>query len=217
MTVDGTHELVSLHAENLTGPITGPWRVHTTTMVLEGIDSWSRRRTTWSPTTSGERQMCSRTGARRARSELAFWRRCISWMQAKDGRSRPRGGRPRADPIGLLPPRVVLMTAANEMRLSNASRCSWTPGCNQREHMPRRRRTVCEHQRPSRAESCFPAPRASSLIRKPRESRACFSTTVNNMCVFPLVRGLVPSAVWKLPHLLACDMSEVVSAGPPLV
>lgn len=36
VTVDGTHELVSVHAENLTGPITGPWRVHTTTMVLEG-------------------------------------------------------------------------------------------------------------------------------------------------------------------------------------
>jgi hypothetical protein len=34
--VDGSHELVSVHAENLTGPITGPWRVHTTTMVLEG-------------------------------------------------------------------------------------------------------------------------------------------------------------------------------------
>lgn len=34
--VDGSNELVSVHAENLTGPITGPWRVHTTTMVLEG-------------------------------------------------------------------------------------------------------------------------------------------------------------------------------------
>lgn len=34
--VDGSHELVSVHAENLTGPITGPWKVHTTTMVLEG-------------------------------------------------------------------------------------------------------------------------------------------------------------------------------------
>ncbi len=34
--VDGSHELASVHAENLTGPITGPWRVHTTTMVLEG-------------------------------------------------------------------------------------------------------------------------------------------------------------------------------------
>jgi hypothetical protein len=33
---DGTDELVSVHAENLTGPITGPWKVHTTTMVLEG-------------------------------------------------------------------------------------------------------------------------------------------------------------------------------------
>jgi Tol biopolymer transport system component len=36
VTVDGTHELISVHAENLTGPITGPWKVHTTTMVLEG-------------------------------------------------------------------------------------------------------------------------------------------------------------------------------------
>lgn len=36
VTGDGTHELVSVHAENLTGPITGPWKVHTTTMVLEG-------------------------------------------------------------------------------------------------------------------------------------------------------------------------------------
>jgi hypothetical protein len=33
---DGTRELISVHAENLTGPIMGPWRVHTTTMVLEG-------------------------------------------------------------------------------------------------------------------------------------------------------------------------------------
>lgn len=33
---DGTRELVSVHAENLTGPITGPWKVHTTTMTLEG-------------------------------------------------------------------------------------------------------------------------------------------------------------------------------------
>jgi hypothetical protein len=32
----GTRELVSVHAENLTGPITGPWTVHTTSMVLEG-------------------------------------------------------------------------------------------------------------------------------------------------------------------------------------
>ncbi len=33
---DGSRELVSVHAENLTGPITGPWRVHTTTMILDG-------------------------------------------------------------------------------------------------------------------------------------------------------------------------------------
>jgi hypothetical protein len=33
---DGTRELVSIHAENLTGPITGPWHVHRTVMVLEG-------------------------------------------------------------------------------------------------------------------------------------------------------------------------------------
>jgi dipeptidyl aminopeptidase/acylaminoacyl peptidase len=31
---DGTRELISVHAENVTGPITGPWKVHTTTMVL---------------------------------------------------------------------------------------------------------------------------------------------------------------------------------------
>jgi Tol biopolymer transport system component len=36
LTADGTRELVSVHAENLTGPITGPWKVHTTTMSLEG-------------------------------------------------------------------------------------------------------------------------------------------------------------------------------------
>jgi hypothetical protein len=36
VTPAGTHELVSVHAQNLTGPITGPWRVHTTTMALEG-------------------------------------------------------------------------------------------------------------------------------------------------------------------------------------
>ncbi len=33
---DGTRELVSVHAENITGPITGPWKVHRTTMVLRG-------------------------------------------------------------------------------------------------------------------------------------------------------------------------------------
>jgi hypothetical protein len=33
---DGTHELVSVHAENMTGPITGPWKVHRTTMFLQG-------------------------------------------------------------------------------------------------------------------------------------------------------------------------------------
>jgi hypothetical protein len=36
VTPAGTRELISVHAENLTGPITGPWRVHTTTMVLQG-------------------------------------------------------------------------------------------------------------------------------------------------------------------------------------
>jgi hypothetical protein len=39
---------------------------------------------------------------------------------------------------------------------------------------------------------CSHASRALSLILKPRESRACFSTAVNNMRVFPLVRALVP-------------------------
>jgi TolB protein len=33
---EGIYELVSVHAENLTGPITGPWQVHTAIMVLEG-------------------------------------------------------------------------------------------------------------------------------------------------------------------------------------
>jgi hypothetical protein len=36
VTPAGTRELVSVHAENLTGPITGLWKVHTTSMVLEG-------------------------------------------------------------------------------------------------------------------------------------------------------------------------------------
>jgi hypothetical protein len=31
---DGTRELISVHAENVAGPVTGPWKVHTTTMVL---------------------------------------------------------------------------------------------------------------------------------------------------------------------------------------
>jgi hypothetical protein len=35
---DGTRALVSVHAENLTGPITGPWKVHRTTMSLRGDD-----------------------------------------------------------------------------------------------------------------------------------------------------------------------------------
>jgi Tol biopolymer transport system component len=33
---DGTRELVSIHAENVGGPLSGPWEVHTTTMVLRG-------------------------------------------------------------------------------------------------------------------------------------------------------------------------------------
>jgi hypothetical protein len=33
---DGTRALVSIHAENMTGPITGPWNVHRTTMFLRG-------------------------------------------------------------------------------------------------------------------------------------------------------------------------------------
>jgi hypothetical protein len=33
---DGTRELVSVHAENLGDSLSGPWRVHTTTMVLQG-------------------------------------------------------------------------------------------------------------------------------------------------------------------------------------
>jgi len=35
---DGTRALVSVHAENMTGPITGPWKVHSTTMFLRGDD-----------------------------------------------------------------------------------------------------------------------------------------------------------------------------------
>ncbi len=33
---DGTRELISVHAENVAGPITGRWKVHTTTMALKG-------------------------------------------------------------------------------------------------------------------------------------------------------------------------------------
>jgi hypothetical protein len=35
---EGTRALVSVHAENMTGPITGPWKVHRTTMFLRGDD-----------------------------------------------------------------------------------------------------------------------------------------------------------------------------------
>jgi hypothetical protein len=35
---DGTRALVSVHAENMTGPLTGPWKVHRTTMFLQGND-----------------------------------------------------------------------------------------------------------------------------------------------------------------------------------
>jgi TolB protein len=35
---DGSRALVSVHAENMTGPITGPWKVHRTTMFLRGDD-----------------------------------------------------------------------------------------------------------------------------------------------------------------------------------
>jgi hypothetical protein len=33
---DGTRELVSIHAENVGDSLSGPWRVHTTTIVLDG-------------------------------------------------------------------------------------------------------------------------------------------------------------------------------------
>jgi hypothetical protein len=33
---DGTRELVSVHAENLGDSLSGPWQLHTTTMVLQG-------------------------------------------------------------------------------------------------------------------------------------------------------------------------------------
>jgi hypothetical protein len=33
---DGARELVSIHAENVGDSLSGPWRVHTTTMVLQG-------------------------------------------------------------------------------------------------------------------------------------------------------------------------------------
>jgi Tol biopolymer transport system component len=33
---DGTRQLISIHAENIGDSLSGPWRVHTTTMVLEG-------------------------------------------------------------------------------------------------------------------------------------------------------------------------------------
>ena len=33
---DGTRELVSVHAENVGGYVEGPWKIHTTTMVLQG-------------------------------------------------------------------------------------------------------------------------------------------------------------------------------------
>ena len=33
---DGTRELVSVHAENVGGNVDGPWKIHTTTMVLQG-------------------------------------------------------------------------------------------------------------------------------------------------------------------------------------
>jgi hypothetical protein len=33
---DGTPELVSVHAENVGDSLSGPWRVRSTTMVLEG-------------------------------------------------------------------------------------------------------------------------------------------------------------------------------------
>jgi hypothetical protein len=33
---DGIRELISIHAENVGGPLSGPWEVHTTTMILRG-------------------------------------------------------------------------------------------------------------------------------------------------------------------------------------
>ena len=33
---DGTRELVSIHAENVGGSLSGPWTIHTSTIVLQG-------------------------------------------------------------------------------------------------------------------------------------------------------------------------------------
>jgi hypothetical protein len=33
---DGIRELISIYAENVGGPMSGPWEVHTTTLVLRG-------------------------------------------------------------------------------------------------------------------------------------------------------------------------------------
>jgi hypothetical protein len=53
---DGTRELDSIHAENVGGPLSGPWEVHTTTMVLRGerlvVTSTSDSRSSF-PGTSG--------------------------------------------------------------------------------------------------------------------------------------------------------------------
>jgi hypothetical protein len=59
---DGTRELVSIHAENVGGPIAEPWRVHRTTMVLEGdrliVTSTSDARETISMTSEVFRNDC---------------------------------------------------------------------------------------------------------------------------------------------------------------
>ncbi len=53
---DGTREVVSIHAENVGGPLSGPWEIHTTTMVLRGerlvVASTSDSRASF-PDTSG--------------------------------------------------------------------------------------------------------------------------------------------------------------------
>lgn len=53
---DGTRELVSIHAENVGDSLSGPWKVHTTTMALRGeelvVTSASESRSSF-PGTSG--------------------------------------------------------------------------------------------------------------------------------------------------------------------
>ena len=98
---------------------------------------------------------------------------------------RARGGRPRAAPIGLLPQQIILMTVVERDAAVHSLAIlldSWV------------RHIVATAGKAARKASAFWIVARLGPDSAKSESHARFSTTVNNMPVFPLVRALVHPA-----------------------